>query len=107
MLCCPTQMILRRLLTALVLLALIAGHPMAAPAGTECQTVAAAADSGCCGTGDMASCVLACSVPAAAVGRASARVAPLDAGAPLDGPASTTRSFSRPPDTAPPKLFSA
>jgi len=101
-------MILRRLLIALVLLALVAGHPMAAPAvAAECQTVGAAADSGCCGTGDMASCVLACSAPAATVGRASAQVAPLDAGAPLGGPGSTTRSFSRPPDTAPPKALSA
>lgn len=100
-------MTLRRLLAALILLTLIGGHPTAAPvSGAQCQTVAAPAD-GCCGTGDMPSCALACSAAPAAVGEASAQVQPSHGGAPLAAAACNTRSFTLPPDTAPPKILSA
>lgn len=111
-LCCLTPMNLRRLLAALVLLMLIPGHSLVARicVGADCSTsgmVSAANGGAGFGGADMARCTVACSTVPAAVGFASARVLLLDAGLPLESAALTTRSFSRPPDTAPPKVLSA
>ena len=103
-------MIVRKLLAALLMLTLIAGYPMAATicVGAGCGMSGVAAEvRDSYGGADMASCALACSAVPAAVGDARAKVLPLDAGSPLDSAAWTTRSFSRPPDTAPPKVLSA
>lgn len=105
------QMTFRRLLAALVLLTLITGHPMAATPGAKaaCGTSdmpATDASGGCC-TGDIANCALACGAASAAVGETNKPIEPPHAGSPLDGAACSTRSFSRPPDTAPPKVLSA
>lgn len=98
-----------RLLASFVALALIAGLPVvsAHAATADCATVSATADGGCCGGADMASCSMACTVPAAAVGKVFDRAAQLVSGTRPERYSAPTRSVSRPPDTAPPKLLSA
>ncbi len=105
-------MTFRTLLVGLALLTLIAGHPMAATLGAKAACgmtdMAAATDTsgGCC-AGDMANCALACAGAPGAVGKTNKQVELPHAGSPLDGAARDTQSFSRPPDTAPPKILSA
>ncbi len=102
-------MTFQRLLASLVLFTFLVGHPFAADPlpCPDCATAAAPALNGCCDVADMPSCALSCSAAPAAVGDARAKFLPLDPGSPLDSAARTLQSFSRPPDTAPPKVLSA
>lgn len=108
-LCPENQMTLRKLLASIVAVTLLAGLSALAPvqaAEGDCATVSGPAD-GCCGGADMAGCPMACSMVHAAIGSTVAQDVPVSAGSPLERDAAFTRSVSRPPDTTPPKFFSA
>lgn len=105
-------MTLRRLFATLIALAVMTAAPGLAPAsaaaGADCPILGAqSADNGCCGGTDMSSCSLPCTLALAAIGRAADSFAAVADYSPLQTCRTGARSVSRPPDTAPPKTFSA
>jgi hypothetical protein len=102
----------RGLLASLIAMLLIAaastGAETRAGGGADCAiAVSAGTPHGCCAWPDMPGCASACAVPAAAVGQAADQSVFAARWAPNAGCGSPARIDSRPPDTAPPKRFSA
>lgn len=104
-------MTLKRLLTALIAVALITGLPggayAASIAGADCAMASSVSnDSGCCGGAEMSVCSASCASPTAAAGKIAKHLEPAVSDAPDAGNAAPVRLFSRQPDTAPPKSLS-
>lgn len=105
--------ILRKILAFLIVAILLIGSSPIVLAGTSgpdaCAATGGATSDGCCGGGvDTSLCQIACLVsPAALNTGVSDWLAPMAGAALLDFSAPHERSLAWPPDTAPPKPFSA